>query len=651
MKIRQKLVIAMMVTTLVPLISFSAISISQALSRANTNFADLGQLQIKRMDETVENLFNQVGNNVKFLAGMPEMQLADSSLTQYFHGQSKKMTPLENGPIEAGLFRQFQRFGETQSGFTNVYMGTEDGGYVGWPSLLMPGDYDPRKRPWYKLATASPDKVVFTSAYKGVGNEVPMISVAKTFDVPSKSKYGVLAVDLALSELTDMAAQLKVGDEGYVMLVDNSGRILADPSDPKHNFQTLEQVGGDFARLANARDGQLKIDYKDDAYLAEVGISPKMGWKYIVMIPHAEILAAAHSAVISTLLISAAFVVVVLILAFWLAGLLVRPINQVSRGLAAIADGEGDLTQRLDIHTKDETGELAQRFNQFLGSIQEMLKEIRDTADQVRATADSGSDSAKQMDVSAGRQLKEMETMVAAVTEMSASAQEVAQACTRSADHANSGHASSEQGMTIMRETERQVGDLSSQMNGVLGDMEQLAEQTRDINTILDVIRDIADQTNLLALNAAIEAARAGEQGRGFSVVADEVRKLAKRTQESTEEITTLLDRLNKQTGRMVTDINDSNSLSEEAAAQTRQALDAFDAIRNSVAEITVMTTQIASAAEEQHHVSEDISRNIEAVHQAASEVNSVSSNVADNAHSQSDLGNRLTALVGRFKL
>jgi methyl-accepting chemotaxis protein len=233
---------------------------------------------------------------------------------------------------------------------------------------------------------------------------------------------------------------------------------------------------------------------------------------------------------------------------------------------------------------------------------------------------------------------------------MAATANEVAASCANAADSANQTKDAATDGKIVIEKTVDSVQSLSRTLSDSASNIEQLDNESESITSILDVIRGIAEQTNLLALNAAIEAARAGEQGRGFAVVADEVRALSVRTSESTEEISTQLSKLRQMTQSISQEMKSSLQTSSQTVDYTQEAQQAFNSITDSVDLISDMNSQIATAAEEQQHVAEDINRNVVDIKTVADEVAEVSVVAENNAQNLSELATRLNALVGRFK-
>jgi len=652
MTIRKKLALAFMLTTLLPVLLVSTFAINQTREQAYAEFLDASSREIRQVDNAFSMYFKGMAENVEYLAAIPEMKQLDGSLFKYMDKPSVAMTPLQNSPLESKIFSRFDQFGNSHPDLSYVYMGTDKGGYIQWPITDSGANYDPRQRPWYKQAMASPGETLLTDAYYWAGDNGVYIATVKTLQDQSGRQVGVMAMDVSLKKLTDIVKQIKLGETGYLMLVEDNGNVIVDPANPENNFKQISSLdAAAFRTLAKTGQGGVSVELDGKAYEASVFVSPELGWKFIGLMERQEIYASAVT--MTWLIVGTSLVLVILFMfaAFYLAGLIVNPINQVKDGLKEIAQGEGDLTRRLDIVSRDETGELANWFNQFLDSIQKLVGQINQSAVEVTQVAERARASATDMSGASDQQLQAVEMVVAAVNEMASAANEVARNCVETATAAEAGQRSTVDGKDVILATVNSVEQLRGTVEQSAEFIRQLESETQNINTILDVIRDIADQTNLLALNAAIEAARAGDQGRGFAVVADEVRGLAQRTQVSTEEINNLLNQLNSRTSQVADNMTASLEQSEQAVAYSGQARYAFEAIEASVQAINDMTTQIASAAEEQHQVSEDINRNISEIHTAASEVNNVSTQVADNSGQQASLASDLNQLVSRFRV
>jgi methyl-accepting chemotaxis protein len=652
MRIQHKLVLALLLTTLIPIGLLSAFTLHQARQLAEQDFLSQGHSEIQKLEQAFNAHFEQIGQNVDFLASSPLLNRADDSISAYQQGPARRMTPDRNGGIETEIYREFERFAASHPGLAYVYMGTRDGGYIQWPLGDISANYDPRLRPWFQKAMAAPGQVVNIGADYWATVDDTMVGIVRSFKNQSGQEYGVMALDVSLKELTGMARRARLGEQGYLMIINDDDTVLVDAARPEHNALPLAELKDQaYARLASTEQGVLQLTLGGESFRALVHPSPGLGWKFIALMPEREILAPARQMLWTTLGSTALVLVLVLLLSWWLSGLLAGPILQVSRGLRDIAQGEGDLTRRLAIASRDETGELARWFNQFLESIQQLVARIRDTAGQMDAVSEQGRHSAAAVDAASGHQLAEVERMATALTELSASANEVAQSCTRAARAAAQGQQAGDRGQAVMLDTEACVRGLSEQLGQSALHIRQLEAETGRINSILEVIRGIAEQTNLLALNAAIEAARAGEQGRGFAVVADEVRTLAQRTQVSTAEIDSLLAGLNQQTRLAVDNMKASQQQSEQAVQRSGQARETFEEIKVAVDEITDMTTQIAAAAEQQHLVAESINAHIGAIHGAAGEVNQVSGRVAGHAGRQAELAGELGQLVNQFRI
>ncbi|ABI70442.1 methyl-accepting chemotaxis protein [Shewanella sp. SG44-2] len=330
---------------------------------------------------------------------------------------------------------------------------------------------------------------------------------------------------------------------------------------------------------------------------------------------------------------------------------MVVPIQNMATSLNDIAKGEGDLTKRLDITSIDEIGQLGSAFNLFIDKLQHIMGDVAGATDRVKQAAQSINGQTVSMTEQLYNHNNEIDQIVTAITEMSATAHDVAHNTNMVAEatHAASDNVTKAQDCVDTSLTE--VSNLMSQIDNAAANVKSLSEQSKKINSVLSVIGGIADQTNLLALNAAIEAARAGEQGRGFAVVADEVRNLASRTQASTVEINEMLSELHKLVTQTVQTMEESQVSCLSSVESSRAISESLGAVTSSVTSINDMSTQIATAATEQSSVTEEINRNINSVQEIVNTLLVASQDASGMSKTVADDGQTLAELVGQFKI
>jgi methyl-accepting chemotaxis protein len=464
------------------------------------------------------------------------------------------------------------------------------------------------------------------------GKEMLMTTISVPLLVDGKS-IGVVGVDIALDALQAAAVDSQrdlFNGAGHMLIVSGSGVLAGYSVDAskvgKNIGDTLGTDGKDVLQLLSA--GTPKILKQDDLIRAVYPVSPiaeSKAWGVVIDLPKQVLLAdsvklqavlddAQQSGTIKAVLVAVIAGLVGLLLIWLTASGVTRPINSVAEMLKAIASGDGDLTQRLHYSKKDELGELVSWFNRFLDKLQPTIAQIKQSITDARGTADQSSEIARQTSEGMQVQFREIDQVATASNEMSATAHDVANSASNAANAAKGADQSARDGLSIIERSTRDINQLADEVSKAVTEVEALAVNSEQIGSVLEVIRSIAEQTNLLALNAAIEAARAGESGRGFAVVADEVRNLAKRTQDSVEEIRIVIERIQTGTRGVVATMHSSQTQAHSNAGQIQQAVQALSKISDAVTVISDMNLQIASAAEQQSAVAEEVNRNVSAI-------------------------------------
>ncbi|KRA93637.1 methyl-accepting chemotaxis protein [Pseudomonas monachiensis] len=647
MNIKQKLTWAFAIIACLPVVLVATLVVLNLRSDARDEFVDGSAREIRQVSNAMQLFFDGISQNVDYLAKQPLIRNSDDSLKTYMAANAESVP---QGEADKKVFALLQDLGNSHPAYAYAILGTAAGGYVSWPDDPKLNNYDPRQRPWYKAAQAKPGKPFRTEAYYWAQDDATYVSTVRTIDNKLGTNGGVVSIDVTLKQLTEIVKQIKLGETGYLMLLENTGMVLVDPKQPEHNFKPLNSLGDGYAQLAKAGKGLVEVELNGEHYMANVWPSEQLGWTFIGLIKQDDVMSSATQLTWLIAIIAAVLAVIFAVVGASFASLIVRPIRSVASGLEGIAQGEGDLTQNLQIRGNDETAQLANWFNQFLTAIRNLIQNIGGAAGKILATSKSSTQVSSDMAEAAGRQREAVDMVSTAFHEMVATANEVARSCSQAAESADSGQRQAREGQQQIDAAVNSVDRLSQEIEQSAQSMQQLERDSNDIQSILGTIRSIAEQTNLLALNAAIEAARAGEQGRGFAVVADEVRALAKRTADSTAEIDGLLGNLAKRTSQVAHQMHASLEVSQQSVTRIGEARNSFGQIRESVDVIRDMNTQIATAAEQQHQVAEDINRHISQIHGDAQLVAELANSARLDSQSLAGLSSELDGLVRRFR-
>ena len=474
-----------------------------------------------------------------------------------------------------------------------------------------------------------------------------------------------------LAQLNILSGQSNAADEEEINRQENIQQVAARYAEYREYLKEFPEISGDPAvfnqayqewvassdALVQAYDNGLSLNLlkqTEDQEFAELrDILDKSGEAVIngFEVIEKQLAADIRTKMTITFIAVAIVLIIAMIFSYLIPKKLTNDINYLVKRINEIASGDGDLTARIDVSSKDEFGNLAQAFNVFVSNLQDLIKNIlSQVANLGNLTASLSDASVHTKDINDKLNLS-TESIVSAVHEMTLANKEMAQVATNSASEADQTAGLADRGMAVVRTSNEKIAALIRNMDLVLNSSQELETNSNNIVTVLEVIRGVAEQTNLLALNAAIEAARAGEHGRGFAVVADEVRTLATRTQQSTNDIDEIIQKLQLSVGASSKAISEGKVNADETANTFVEADKVFHEIQQSSNRVNDMATQTAQATEEQTCVAEEISKNLHGLNQqteAASEVAETGEELSQEIRRFSE---SMKQMMSRFKV
>ncbi|HQE65898.1 MAG TPA: methyl-accepting chemotaxis protein [Bacillota bacterium] len=576
--------------------------------------------------------------------------------------------------VLAGLIKKHEHI-------QDIYVGlAANGKFIDGTYWVPDAGWDPRTRGWYKKAMET-GGVIFTDPYIDsiTGNIV--VTPATVVYSPDGSKRGVMGADISLEEISRIVNEIKVGENGYALLIDATSMVMAHPIKELVGTKLLENEDKAFSELSetmlSSESGFTKFVENGEAKVVSFTTIPLSGWKLGIVQPEEEVYAEINNTANKLIMAVVAVLLIMSIVVFLISASITKPIEMLNRAAAQVA--AGDLTNRVKISSKDEVGQLADSFNTMTDNIKALVEEINNLSHTVSSYAD-------QMTTSSHQAVTISEQMADAVSDLAKGADTQAQSVQEGlnkimqlgenlkviVENTNNASEASDQvheligeGMKAVSLQNKKVAENTNAGHNVASAIKSLDEKSKQIGEIVEVISSISNQTNLLALNAAIEAARAGEQGRGFAVVSDEVRKLAEQSSAATGKISNLIEEIKQGTENAVKEVETSELIIKEQETSVADVKRIFEIIASSVEQMRVKFVEVTKGTKnidtETAEINEVISKlaviaegyaaNSEEVAASTEEQVATLQEISANTNNLAEMAAKLKASLEKFKI
>ncbi len=593
---------------IVPITVLSVSAYHSAVASLDIQMTQSAKENVHILDHIID---DKISATEKSLAFFTEWATADKF-------KDKKKTEMK---------KEFKQFIQMNDNVAAVFSSSKDGDFTRYPYADMPSDFNALERDWYKEAMANKGKTIVTEPYESISSGKMVVTIARQTEDGS----GVVAIDMKIDDLVATTKEINIGKEGYAFILSPNKKVIAYSGEKAGTELKEDWVD----KLYKNKSGDFEYTHQGKEKKMAFATSETTGWKISGTMYTDEIREAA-SKVLTMASIVLAIAIAAGITAIYF---VIRSITKPLRRIVASAEkiSEGDLTETIEINSKDELGVLSKSFNHMAHSLRSLIHGIKDSVDHVASSSEELTASAdqtsratehitmaiEQFSNGTESQSDKIETTTEQINEMNDGLAELARAAAVITETSADSIEVSSEGETLVQKTAGQMNAIDHSVKEAEKVVMGLEIKSKDITNILRVINGIADQTNLLALNAAIEAARAGENGRGFSVVAEEVRKLAVQSADSAKEIESLISEI-------VKEIHTSLNVLQSVNKEVETGLVITGETKQSFKHISHMTNQIASELQNMNATVEELSAGAQEISAASNDITAISKKSSD---------------------